>query len=472
MKKAKTSANTVDTTAGIPVDAKAKDADGVIVVSDRKNKGPIKLVNGVNGCPIGEDAIAAWKAAEIPFARTHDLNLIHGYGAPYVIDVPWIFRDFDADENDPKSYDFTCTDALIQRIRDVGCEPLYRLGGAYEGRLVKKYNIFPPKDFNKWARICEHIIAHYNEGWADGYKWNIRYWEIWNEPDLRTADDNGANGSFWRGPRDEFKRLWKIALVHLKKRFGDAIKVGGCALCSNGVGGWGEEMIKEFAAEKIPLDFYSWHAYRTNPHAFGNEAVDCREMLDKYGYTNTESINDEWNYVKGWDPWTFSYSLEVEKGRFNQKGAAFLAAALSVWQDSPIDKTMFYDARQPGMDNLFDPITGLPMRGFYPFLIWKDLLHLGTQIEAKSDLENVYVTAAKNAKGKLGIFIAHYTDDNNVVRPVRVTVRLSSRKSLASAKLHLTDDVRIHTASYFDVNEDGSINVVLRPWSFAFIELG
>ncbi len=28
----------------------------------------------------------------------------------------------------------------------------------------------PPKDFKKWAVICEHIIRHYDENWANGYQ--------------------------------------------------------------------------------------------------------------------------------------------------------------------------------------------------------------------------------------------------------------------------------------------------------------
>ena len=50
---------------------------------------------------------------------------------------------------------------------------------------IKPYHTFPPKDPEKWARICEHIIRHYTEGWADGYHYNIRYWEIWNEPEVQ-----------------------------------------------------------------------------------------------------------------------------------------------------------------------------------------------------------------------------------------------------------------------------------------------
>ena len=459
-------ANEVNTTAGIAVDAKSK-SDGEIVVDERIEKGPVKVVNAVNGCPVGEEAVAAWKAAEIPFARTHDLNLRHAYGAPYVIDVPWIFRDFDADENDPKSYDFACTDALLARIRETGCEPFYRLGGAYESKLVKKYNIFPPKDFEKWARICEHIVAHYNEGWADGFRWNVRYWEIWNEPDLRTEFNGEEKGSFWRGSRSEFVRLFKTALRHLKAKY-PHLKFGGPAVC--GGTKWPDQFLGEFAREQVPLDFFSWHGYCTEPKGYIASAKQMRALLDRHGYEKTESINDEWNYIKGWDTWTRAYSMEVEKGRFNQKGAAFLAAAFCCWQEAPVDMTMYYDARQPGMNALFDPVTGLPMRGYYPFLIWKDLRRLGTQVGAKTGLKGVYVTAAKDGDGRLGVFIVRYTDDNNVVRPTRVTVRLASGRPLASAKLHLTDDVRIHTASYFEPNADGSVDLVLRPCSFAFLE--
>ena len=30
-----------------------------------------------------------------------------------------------------------------------------------------------------------NVIKHYNSGWANGYHYNIKYWEIWNEPDGR-----------------------------------------------------------------------------------------------------------------------------------------------------------------------------------------------------------------------------------------------------------------------------------------------
>lgn len=461
----------VNRTAGIPLPPTPEGSDGQIVIDLSRAVKPIRIHNAVNGAPglPGSMNFDLWREAEIPYARTHDLNLVHGYGAPYVIDVPWIFRDFDADENDPKSYDFACTDALIERIHKSGARAFYRLGCAYENRLVKKYTLFPPKDFAKWARICEHIIAHYTEGWADGYHYDIEYWEIWNEPNLRTETNGPEKGGFWRGTRDQFKELFKVALRHLKGKF-PHLKIGGPAMAGTGLP-WGEEIVKEFAAEKVPLDFYSWHGYETCPTNIIAAAAAVRAMLDRHGFTKTESIYNEWNYVKGWKPGDFNYSLEVEKGRFNQKGAAYLAAGMSVLQSTSVDMSMFYDARLPGMNALFDQITGLPMRGYYPFLAWRDLRRLGTQVAAVSTLDDVYVTAAKDGKGGWGVFVVRYDEDNNVTAPVRVTLRFTNGDSFARARCRLTDDARVYTETGLLMNSDGSADLVMRPCSFAYISL-
>ena len=81
----------------------------------------------------------------------------------------------------------------------------YRLGVTIENHAwIKNYHAKPPRDFAKWARICEHIVRHYNEGWADGFKWNIKYWEIWNEPDGNKPTADGRPGPTWTGTNAQF----------------------------------------------------------------------------------------------------------------------------------------------------------------------------------------------------------------------------------------------------------------------------
>ena len=147
--------------------------------------GKIRPLHGVNSGPrtysFAHDTSEYFREAGIPFSRLHDTE--YPYGSGHFVDIPCIFKNFDADPCDPASYDFAMTDMYIKAIVDVGTQVFYRLGVSIEHAPVKR-NIYPPKDFEKWAVICEHIIRHYNEGWANGLHLGIEYWEIWNEPEL------------------------------------------------------------------------------------------------------------------------------------------------------------------------------------------------------------------------------------------------------------------------------------------------
>ena len=73
-------------------------------------------------------------------------------------------------------------------------------------------------DFEKWTAVAIGIIRHYNEAWADGFRHDIRYWEIWNEPENRPA--------MWTGTDNDYYRLYVTAARGIKKRFPE-LRVGG-----------------------------------------------------------------------------------------------------------------------------------------------------------------------------------------------------------------------------------------------------
>ena len=78
-----------------------------------KIKGRIKPVHAVGQPPwhgLGGQYLHYLTEAHIPYARLHDMG--GAYGGFVYVDIPNIFRDFSADETDPKSYDFTFTDIL------------------------------------------------------------------------------------------------------------------------------------------------------------------------------------------------------------------------------------------------------------------------------------------------------------------------------------------------------------------------
>ena len=126
--------------------------------------GKIKPMNAVNNGPLGMSERGTsnfedYKALEIPYARNHDASFFDGYGGEHTVDVHRIFKNFDADENDPASYVFEPTDEYVKNTYLAGTKVFYRLGASIEHGY--KYGTYPPKDNMKWARICEHIIKHY-----------------------------------------------------------------------------------------------------------------------------------------------------------------------------------------------------------------------------------------------------------------------------------------------------------------------
>ena len=155
-----------------------------VKVDFSKVSGKVKPMHGINNIPYSvvncKFAKKFLKDSGAPFCRLHDT--MGAYGGSHFVDIHNIFPDFTADETDANNYDFTLTDEYISCIQESGCQTFYRLGSTIEW-ASKKYHIHPPADYQKWARICERIIMHYNYGWADGFEFGIKYWEIWNEPE-------------------------------------------------------------------------------------------------------------------------------------------------------------------------------------------------------------------------------------------------------------------------------------------------
>ena len=483
-------------------------ATALVTVNLGEEMGPIKPMNAVNNGPVvkkpGGDQVRGnfedYKAARIPFARTHDsINCVSG-GA-HTCDINAIFPNFDADENDPKNYDFVFTDHYLDNLCRTGTKVFYRLGQTIE-HGPKKYGVLPPKDFAKWARICEHVIRHYNEGWGWGLdkehttvniawsnQFNIVYWEIWNEPDLDPADTGlPKNPRCWGGTVTNFFRLYETTAKHLKGKFPD-LKIGGPAIAGNFR--WGERFLAYCRDNSVPLDFFSWHTYATEPKQIVANCRTARALMDKYGFEKAESILNEWNYVKGWtDDWV--YSLEAESGRFNQKAAAFIASTMIACQSVPLDLLMFYDARfNTGMNSLFNGTTLWPMKGYYPFYAWAKLRDCGTQVacsvsegrgkESTANTGTVFkseigkpvgsfrAVAAKGKDGSGALILARYSNDNNVTETAYVTVKVPG-VALEKTRCHLTDAVRTYTEVPLDIQADGSAILRIQPNSFAIIE--
>ena len=411
-----------------------------ITVTDKKI-GKIKPMHAVGQPPIG-GAYLEYPSkhfhflteANIPYSRLHDVGGYFGGGR--FVDIPNIFRNFDADASDPESYDFTFTDALIKGLVENGIEPYYRLGVTIENyAVIKQYNQNPPKDFNKWAEICEHIVAHYVDGWADGFNYNITYWEILNEPDSGHGF-NGRIAPMWWGTPEQYYELYDTTAKRLKARFGDRIKVGGYSMFGFYYLTSTEEerektpiykyrmdffnnFMKYLAEHKTPLDFFSWHSYR-EAHDTAIHARWLANALKEYGYENTESHLTEWN-VKHTTAGTAMH-------------AANTAAMILALQKEAVDLLCLYDAKYGGAYGpLFNPIDHSLWHTYYTLAAFGMLYKLGTEVESLSDTDGVYVVAATDGK-ETKIMIANVSGSS---QPLEI-----SGADLSDARWSIIDDNR------------------------------
>ena len=409
-----------------------------ILVDFSKELGKMKPMHSTNNGSVYKFAkdqritnVHHFLAAGIPYARNHDASFYSTYGGEHIVDVNFIFTDPDADPYDPASYDFDLTDDYCRMVEAGGSKVYYRLGSKIE-HWRKKYNTLPPKDFKKWAIVCEHIIKHYCYGWADGFNMDIKYWEIWNEPDL-DADDS-THKRCWGGTAKEFYELFNITLTHLKKCFPE-LKIGGPAIANTNNVEWINGLLDSLGETKP--DFFSWHVYADTVENIQGKIRRIRKILDDHGLTECESILNEWNYVKGWEGEIWEYSLKMEK---SLKGASFIAATMLMSQNEALDNLMYYDARPGGMNGLFktDMICDT-LKGYYPFYMFNQLYKLGTQVESIRESDDVWVTAAKGEEQS--VMLAYYNDDDaSHVKDVKVTFKNVDNKNGVRLEYYLLDE--------------------------------
>ena len=418
----------------------------------------IKPLHGtVNGPVANHDGsggtMDAFREMGIPCVRVHDSSFFDNYGGEHTVDISGIFPDFDKDPYDEASYDFFYTDMYLKRIQDAGSKVFYRLGQRIEVR-PKKYHVHPPKDFKKWAVICEHIIRHYNEGWNEGFHFDIEYWEIWNEPDNRPA--------CWTGTMEQFYDFFEIAAKHLKGCFPN-LKIGGPALAEWSIdNGTVKKFLSEMQRREVPMDFFSWHTYSRKLEDYTRRAFIVRETLAECGYPHAESIVDEWNYLVNWKEGMAETRYKI----IGMEGAAMVAANQASVQRAPIDRLFYYDARPCGFCGLFRPFTYDRLKAFYAMRFFSKVYALGGEVESTSDDADVYTVAAADGE-KCAAVVTYYTYDASATdKTVSITLDAPAAGELDILLLDETHDAEVIGSAAANT----PITLTLRPNSVVLLQ--
>ncbi len=275
--------------------------------------GALRALNGVQ----------AENAQGAAFYRTAHVDLVRIPDVAGTGDIDAIFPDMSADADNPKSYNFAPTDRLVESIRSGGAEPLFRIGRSAGAGTE------PPADLDKWAQVVRHVVLHYNAKWAKGFRYGIRYWEIWNAPDSRQSGSVSA---------PDYYRLYDKTARAIQAADPAAL-VGGPAISKPLIrGDFREKFIDFVRLNRLPLDFFSWHFYAVDsndPYVFVTIARQLRSILDARGFGSAKNVLDEWNA----DP--------ADGDLSDAARAAFAASSLIYMLGGPIDAQTYRRAAAP-----------------------------------------------------------------------------------------------------------------------------
>lgn len=203
-------------------------------------------------------------------------------------------------------YNFQYIDALFDALLEMKIRPFVELS-FMPAKLASgdktvfwwKGNITPPKDPAKWAGLIRALIAHWKQRYGEE---EIRTWyyEVWNEPDI---------SPFFTGTLEDYLSLYKTTAEAIKAE---------CAVCR--VGGpasampfkYEQEFVKYCAANHVPADFVSTHAYGVKqgfldvdgtsgtildplPDVVSGRMQHSRELLRQSAMPNLELHFTEWS---------------------------------------------------------------------------------------------------------------------------------------------------------------------------------
>ena len=209
------------------------------------------------------------------YFRTHNL-LVTGDGTP---GLKWGSSNaYTEDAEGRPIYDWTIVDRIFDAGLAGGVKPYAQIGFMpkalstrpepyqHEWRPGFPYNeiytgwTYPPKDYARWGELVYQWVKHCVEryGAAEVNQW---YWEVWNE----------ANIGYWKGTREEFRRLHDFAIAGVRRALPTA-RVGGPDSAGDG-GAFMQEFLehclrgKNYATGETgtPLDFVSFHAKGSTP---------------------------------------------------------------------------------------------------------------------------------------------------------------------------------------------------------------
>jgi beta-xylosidase len=250
--------------------------------------------------------------------------------------------------------------ARLDGVEDLGAEAILILAymppclAAASPGDPRDPTILPAREPTRWETLIAELVAATGPGRvADGRR-PVRYYEVWNEPDLPIC---------FQGTPSEFVTNVMLpagrAVTSVAGATGLDLRFGVCG-CLTPDPAWMTPMFVAARAAEVPIDFVSWHYYTAigpdgaepgfgdalqllaplaeqplnGPALIAAQAEEVRLLARSTLGRDPELIIDEWNISGG----------GFDRRHDTHEGAAFQAAGLAALAAAGIDRACLFNA--------------------------------------------------------------------------------------------------------------------------------
>lgn len=261
-----------------------------------------------------------------------ELDAMATAGARWIrFDIGWL--NFESARGQYESYFFNKLDYIVGAARRRGIEPQVAVFGTPKWANGGAGMYVPPTSDADFANFMAKM--------ASTYQGRIKYWEIWNEPNLK---------DFWQPQPDaaRYVRLLKAAYVAIKRANPDALVISaGLSNCQKeyleqmyaaGVRGYFDLLgLHPYTANRSP--YYEYHDYDARWNFAG--ILDMRAVME----ANGDADKHIWISETGWQTSTAGDWPVTE-----EQQARYLTETYErVLNEFPyVDAVMIYDVRDDG----------------------------------------------------------------------------------------------------------------------------
>lgn len=427
------------------------------LVVDAADESAFRPLNGVGGVPGPVEAYPEfpdmtplWREAGVTVVRSFDwVSRLDTRDNPTSL-----FPDWNADVDDPASYNFAATDEWVEAVHGIGAEVMFTVASS-----IPK-NKLPAEDVEVYGRVVEHIVRHYSQGWAGGPTKPIRLYEFGDQPDFGPLH--------FAGRPEEFYAMYR-AFCEAVYRVDPSLTVGGPSLAFSleSDSPYREGFLAFVRENDLPLDFFSFLWFTDgsrDPLDYRFVSRELRAVLDRHGFTDTDLTLSYWNYLAV----PSSTAPAAEKGAFQAATAIYL-------QDTVIDHAFFFRA-DSGRDphyGFVDPggigdVDGNPDERSHALALAGRALR-GRRLAVTGGDESGLACAAGRDGDTVRVLVANYVAPDSALAP-RAEDRFTFRIPIGEQRIELGLTLPPQRADLASAGVE-SVRIEVRnlPWSDATV---